>query len=253
MILEEFDESKKAVLNPEELISKIPEFPQVGVSCFSITLFNRIKEIFNPRKITETRIANMVIDIYEVTYNDKNIALYVSPVGASTCTAVYEDLIAMGLKKLVLFGTCGVLDRNIDDCSIIVPNVAIRDEGTSYHYMKPSDEVEVNITGKEKFESILQKHNYTYTEGKVWTTDAPYRETREKVKRRKEAGCICVDMECSAMAAVANFRGCEVFQFFYAADNLDSDNWDARSLGGNIKLDEKEKIALLSMEMAAIL
>ena len=50
----------------------------------------------------------------------------------------------MGINKLVIFGTCGVLDKNIKDLSIIVPNKAIRDEGTSYHYKKPSREIEIN-------------------------------------------------------------------------------------------------------------
>ena len=70
------------------------------------------------------------------------------------------------------------------------------------------------------------------------------------MKRRKDQGCICVDMECSAVAAVAQFREKEVFQFFYAADNLDADRWDMRSLDNRDKLDEKDKASLLAMELA---
>ena len=61
---------------------------------------------------------------------------------------------------------------------------------------------------------------------------------------------LVVDMECSAVAAVAQFREKEVFQFFYAADNLDADRWDMRSLDNRDKLDEKDKAALLAMELA---
>ena len=75
---------------------------------------------------------------------------------------------------------CGVLDRNIDDLAIIVPNVAVRDEGTSYHYAKASREIEVNEKYKDIFEEIIKENNISYIEGKVWTTDAPYRETRNK-------------------------------------------------------------------------
>ena len=87
-------------------------------------------------------------------------------------------------------------------------------------------------------------------EGKDWTTDAPYRETRDKVLKRKEQGCVCVDMECSAMSAVAKFRGKELFQFFYAADNLDGAKWDQRSLGNDELLSEKEKIIYLALDLA---
>lgn len=63
-------------------------------------------------------------------------------------------------------------------------------------------------------------------------------------------GCICVDMECSANAAVARFRGRELFQFFYAADNLDAEQWDIRSLGNDAKLMEKDRIAMIALELA---
>ena len=105
------------------------------------------------------------------------------------------------------------------------------------------------IYGKEDFIKILNDNNISYTEGKVWTIDAPYRETRAKVLKRKEQGCICVDMECSAINAVARFRNKELFQFFYAADNLDSAKWDQRSLSNGDKLEEKEKIISLALKL----
>lgn len=61
---------------------------------------------------------------------------------------------------------------------------------------------------------------------------------------------MCVDMECASCAAVAQFRGKEVLQFFYAADNLDSEEWDARSLSNNAMVEEKDRIALLALELA---
>lgn len=81
-------------------------------------------------------------------------------------------------------------------------------------------------------------------------TDTFYRETADKVKRRKVQGCICVDMECSANAAVAQFRGKDLIQFFNAADNLDSEEWDVRSLSNNDRLEEKDRIAAVALELA---
>lgn len=143
------------------------------------------------------------------------------------------------------------MDADIRDCSIIIPNAAVRDEGTSFHYAPASDEIKVNIKYQDEFIEILKRYKCTYTVGKVWTTDAIYRETREKVNKRKENGCICVDMECSAVAALAAFREKEVFHFFYAADNLDHDEWDARSVANSTNVLEKDRIALLAMELAA--
>ena len=154
------------------------------------------------------------------------------------------------MEKLVLFGTCGVLDRDIEATSIIIPTAALRDEGTSYHYLPASDEVEVNKETLPLFQSFLDSHKVSYQSGKVWTTDAPYRETIDKMKRRKEAGAICVDMECSAVAALAAFRGFELCHFFYAADHLSEEKWDIRTLSSHEDLDGKDRIAELAIQFA---
>lgn len=250
MILQQFDKNKNAILEPTQLEKKIDEFPKIGVTCFSKKLIDKYIELYNPKEISLISNANGKIPVYEVDYKGIKIAFFMSRVGAPACVVSYEEIIAMGIEKLIMFGTCGVLHKNIEDCSIIIPTSAIRDEGTSYHYLEESEEVLVNEKYTNAFETILEEHNYSHTKGKVWTTDAPYRETINKMNKRKEQGCVCVDMECSAMAAVAKFRNKDFFQFFYAADNLDSTNWEERSLGNDINLNEKEKIVLLAFELA---
>ncbi len=250
MLLKEFDSNKNAILNPFDMIQPIEDFPKITVSCFSHVTFDRLIKELHAVPFASTGTANMDIPVYKAIYEGIEIALFMSYVGAAGCIAVLEDIFAMGAEKIVLFGTCGVLNREIKDCSIIIPNVAIRDEGTSFHYAPAADEIQVNKKYQDAFIRILEQHNCSYTIGKVWTIDACYRETRDKVNRRKESGCICVDMECSAVAALADFRGKEVFQFFYAADNLDNEEWDARSLANSASLLEKDRIASLAMEMA---
>lgn len=253
MLLKEFDESQDAVFNPIDCVNPIKDFPKVAVSCFSEFTLNRLVKELKGVEIASFRTANMRVPIYKVTYKEIECVLFMSYVGAAGCVGGIEDVFAMGADKLVLFGTCGVLDGSIEDCSIIIPNAALRDEGTSFHYAKASDEIVVNPKYKEEFIDILNKEQCSYRIGKVWTTDAMYRETRKKVQRRKEQGCICVDMECSAVAALANFRKKEVFQFFYAADNLECEEWDVRSLANEDNPLEKDRIALLAMELAMIL
>ncbi len=250
MVLEEFDECKESTFDPFEVENVIPGFPKIGITCFSYKLISRYVERFKGEKIAEFHNGNGSIPIYKIKYKGQEIALFMSIVGAPACIVAYEELFAMGLEKIIIFGMCGVLDRNIDDLAIIVPNSAVRDEGTSYHYAKASREITVNEKYKDIFEGIIKENNIPYIEGKVWTTDAPYRETRRKVLKRKEEGCICVDMECASIFALAKFREKEIFQFFYAADNLDSTKWDPRSLGNDAKLNDKEKIIYLALELA---
>lgn len=156
----------------------------------------------------------------------------------------------MGVETIIMFGTCGVLEKSIEDCSIIIPNAAIRDEGTSYHYMPASDEIEVNPKYIPEFVSILKEFNTHYTIGKTWTTDAFYRETPKKMAKRIESGCISVEMECAAATAVAKFREKEFFEFFYAADNLAAEQWDKRSLSNEARVEEKDRVAILALELA---
>ena len=250
MILEEFDKNKKSTFNPEDVEEKIPNFPKIGITCFSKKLMDRYISTFDTEEISYISNANGHIPIYKMNYKGTDIALFMTPVGAPAATVAYEELLAKGLDKLIIFGTCGVLDNSIEDLAIIIPNSAIRDEGTSYHYKESSNEIKVNNKYKSEFIEILNKNNVSYTEGKVWTTDAPYRETRDKVIKRKEQDCICVDMECASINAVAEFRNKEIFQFFYAADNLDSVEWNQRSLSNDAKLSEKEKIIYLALELA---
>lgn len=250
MILEEFDHNRNAVINPEQIVERVKGMPKVAVTCFARETFERLLRAVKGEKIAESSCANMVIPIYKAYYNDVDIALFMSDVGAPMCVGIMEDLFAMGVEKVVVFGTCGVLDASIDDCAVIIPNRAVRDEGTSYHYVPPSDEIEVNAGYQDLLCNMLDEIGCSYHVGKVWTTDAFYRETPGKAAKRKAAGCICVDMECSALAALAQFRKKDIVQFFYAADNLDQEEWDKRGLGNDAKLPEKDKVAMLAMELA---
>ena len=250
MILTEFDPIKKAVINPEDFWQPVEGMPKVAVTCYASTTFERMLAQLETEQIASTSTANAVIPIYKTVYKGVEIALFMNGVGAPASAAMLEDVFLMGVEKVIVFGTCGVLQKDIDDCSIIIPDSAVRDEGTSYHYAPSSDEIKVNEKYMGTFTNLMDELHIKYTVGKTWSTDAIYRETVDKVKRRKERGCICVDMECSADAAVAQFREKDLIQFFYAADNLDAEQWDARSLSNHSKMEEKDRIAMIALELA---
>lgn len=250
IVLEEFDSEKTAVINPEDIVKKSDNFPKVAIACYSKILFDKIVLECEGKKIGE--LSNTVGKkiIYEIEYSNKKMAIFNIGAGAPMAATDIEDIHEMGAEKFVIFGNCGVLDKDIEDCSIIIPTEAIRDEGTSYHYMVPSRTVKVNEKYHQEFCNLLDEMGYSYTEGVTWTTDAFYRETRDKVKKRKNEGAKVVEMEASAIQAVCNFRGIDLLTFFYAGDNLDIPNWDKRSLAGDIKLDQKMGVAMIALEMA---
>ena len=249
-MLYDFDESKEAVINPSDMIEEVLNIPEVAIACFSKDLFEKIIEGGKCLPISEISNTNGKKTIYEIEYNGKRITLFMIGVGAPVAAGDLEDVHAMGVNKFIVFGNCGVLDRNIEDCGIIIPTEAIRDEGISYHYVKANDKIKVNKKYVSEFKEILDRFGYSYTEGITWTTDAFYRETRKKVESRVTMGAKCVEMECASLQAVADFREFDFFTFFYAGDNLDLPEWDKRSLSGDVKLDEKSRIAILALELA---
>ncbi len=250
MLLTQFDPAPHAVIDPNLTIDPIPNFPETVVSVFSHQLFRAIVTFLDGRKIGESHDVDGIWPVYEVFYKGKRFAMYKARLGAPACVGCFEEVIAMGAKRVVLLGGCGVLDRNIKDCGIIIPTRAIRDEGTSYHYAPAADFIDVNRRYRGEFQEVCREFGYPYVEGITWTTDAFFRETPAKIAARKEMGAICVEMECAAMQALCDFRGVEFFQFLYAGDNLDHSNWDPRSLSGEARLDDKQKIALLALEFA---
>lgn len=242
MLLTQYDFDRDAVINPDIVHQPVEGFPETVVSIFSHHLFKRVVELLDGKEIAQTKDVDGIWPVYEVKYQGHRFAMYKARLGAPACVGSFEDIIPMGAKRIILLGNCGVLDKRIDDCGIIIPTRAIRDEGTSYHYAPAADYIDVNTKYIDLFRSVLEEHGYPYVTGTTWTTDAFYRETRSKIESRKEMGAICVEMECAAMQAMCSFRGVEFFQFLYAADNLDSIKWDPRNLSGLARLDDKEKL-----------
>lgn len=229
-IFQQFYEDRNAFLNPCDITEEISDFPEVCITTFSESIIKNFVENNESKIIANLYSANGIIPVYEINYARKKMGLFLSRVGAPACAAGLEEIIALGAKKVIQFGCCGILNQSIADGKIIIPSSAVRDEGTSYHYVSGSEEISADNLSNEIAVQYLKRTNIPYIVGKVWTTDAIYRETPEAIAERKKQGCIAVEMECSASLAVAKFRNIPIIQFFYGADNLDSDKWEIRDL-----------------------
>jgi len=225
---EEFDYIEKAILEPDMLVSRIEGFPRFGISCFSKKLQDAILEKYDGKIINSFATEDGGVPIYEINYKGERIAFYLSRVGAPAVAMQMEEIFIMGLEKLMVMGSCGTLDSKIDFGRLIIPIAGIRDEGTSYHYAPAEQLIEMEPRVIEVITTTLEEFNYPYICGKTWTTDGLFRETKNRLEVRKKQGCIAVDMEYTAMQAVANFRGISFGQILYTEDNLDSDIWEER-------------------------
>lgn len=218
------------LFTPSDTTKRISNFPKICVSTFSEKIIQKFSSLQNTEKIAELYTANGMTPVYKIRYKNTDIAFYLSRVGAPACVAGFEEVVAMGAKKFVLFGSCGVLDDHKVKENIIIPVSAIRDEGTSYHYIEPSAEMEADARSIQILEQVLKRCGYSYIKGKTWTSDAIYRETIPAIRRRRQEGCLAVEMECASMLAVSQYRKIPFLQFLYGADNLSSDTWEIRDL-----------------------
>ena len=98
---------------PSDTTKKIEDFPKICVSTFSENIIQKFASLKNTEKIAELYTANGAVPVYKIRYKTHPIAFYMSRVGAPACAAGFEEIVAMGAKKFVLFGSCGVLDLSL--------------------------------------------------------------------------------------------------------------------------------------------
>ncbi|MFS9142941.1 nucleoside phosphorylase [Streptococcus infantis] len=230
MLLEEF-ENVPAVIEPTDrsLLSG-GEVCDTIILSFNGEILGRVKQIDGVYEGGYLTNLNGKLPWYIYEKDGSKVAVAMATIGAPMVVGLLEELKARGFKNFIVLGSCGVLDRSIQADKIILPSSALRDEGTSYHYAPASDEIAYDQSLLLTMEKALDKAGIEHIRTKSWTTDAFYRETAAKVKRRLAAGARVVDMEASAIMAWAQYRQANVYQFFYTADYVDHHNheWDAR-------------------------
>ena len=230
MLLEEF-ENTSAVIEPTDTsIRGGGETCNTLILSFNGEIIKRVAELENVYEGGALHNLNGRLPWYIYEESGVRVGVMLASIGASMIVGNLEELKAKGFQNFIVFGTCGVLDRSIAVDKIILPSSALRDEGTSYHYAPASDEISYHSELLLTMEEALDQAGIEHVRTKTWTTDAFYRETEAKVKRRLAAGAMVVDMEASAIMAWANFRQAKVYQFFYTADYVDhhKNEWDVR-------------------------
>ena len=224
----EFDNSKKAILEPSEHI--LPgDVPAHAVICFFAEVIQKVVQDFDGKVIFISQSEMGEHPVYEIKFEGSRLAFIHPGIGAPLAVGLMEEIIALGVKNFIACGGCGVLDKSLSVGKLLLPISAIRDEGTSYHYLPPSREIEMDHEVEDVLSCVLQAHDLPFIKIKTWTTDAIYRETANKVELYKDEGCLAVEMETAALMAVSRFRQVKFGQILYAGDAVMSEGWDGRS------------------------
>lgn len=145
-------------------------------------------------------------------------------IGAPMAVICLEKLIALGAKRIIVCGWCGSLCPDLGIGELVLPTWTICEEGTSGHYPVEGGS-ESSTALRLALKDFFAGTGVACKEGPVWTTDALYRETREKVDRYAAEGILAVDMECSALLQVAAFRRVELASVLMVSDLLWRNPW----------------------------
>ena len=225
--------SDQSLTSPEDWINQYRKAGRLNVSnlpkcCILTFQYMEAKDILESLGYRMREVDLSFGKAYIFEYKDVPICLFMLDIGAPIAGAELEVLLALGVEYAILTGGVGVLNSDIPRWTIVVPNKAIRDEGTSYHYEKPSPYAFPSSRLLRLIKEVLRKRVLRFVEGAVWTTDAFYRETSKKRETFMQGGAVCVDMEASALFSIAKFRGREVAAVFYAGDYVGEEGWDLR-------------------------
>ena len=224
----EFDDSSIAVIDVKKNINLNEPLPSKCVLSFFGEAVKNYVIINNCRQIGSLKLETFVLPIYEVVVRNEKVALMHALGSGPYAAGQIEKLFAMGCNKFMICGGCGVLEKGSRCGDIYVPVCAVRDEGTSYHYVSPSREIEMNLEVCGKICSYLSENSIPYQCVKTWTTDAMYRETVDMIELRKKENCRVVEMECASFLAVSQCKGVKIGQLLYAGDDLSDEQWDSR-------------------------
>ena len=223
----EYDTDRNPIIKPSDFLTKT--LPAKCVITFFRKELAQLVADQNLPVIGYLHSEVLDIPIYEYCTPAQKICITMPFSTAPGAAGTIEELRAMGCGQFIICGGAGSIKKDYKVGEIIVPVAAVRDEGTSYHYLEPSREVECHKETLDYVLSGLEKLGIPHTTGKTWTTDAMYRETPEMIELRRNEGCITVEMETAAFFAVSKYYDIPLAQLLYVGDDVSGEKWDTRN------------------------
>jgi len=182
-------------------------------------------------------------NLFVINQPESSFFLAGPAVGAPMAVMTLEKLIALGASKVVVLGWCGALSQSLHVGDILLPTWAVSEEGTSNHYpLHERPDSSENL--RTELKNILRSE-FRVQEGPIWTTDAPFRETRDKVTEYGGRGILGVDMEFAALNTVAAFRGIELAGAMLVSDELYRQEWQPSFLSKSFRKQTRRFFQLL--------
>lgn len=218
-----------ALVTPQEFLAyqkSLGNYPRIKppegiIICYSRSLMRYILKSHKTKKVK-----GFSGEMYVLKETGDRIAVIGNfGIGAPIVVTHIEELIAFGISKFISIGTAGALQKNLNLGDVVVCSKAIRDEGSSYHYLKPSKFSQPSQILTKQIARSLKKSKMKFRIGPTWTIDTPYRETVAEARHYQKEGVLTVEMEASALFAVAQYRQVQIGAIFTISDSLAELEW----------------------------
>ncbi len=189
---------------------------------FTAEDMNRMKaQVASARRVQRLFLSDVVLCDGE----GPSFALVGPVIGAPQAVLVLEKMIVLGVRRVIAYGWCGSIQPQVSIGDVVIPEGAHCDEGTSAHYPIPGAPAPCASLVQRLEAALRSSANLTVHKGSVWSTDAPYRETEEKVRFFQQKGVLAVEMEMSALFTVAAFRAIDLAGILVVSDDLSRFTW----------------------------
>jgi uridine phosphorylase len=165
-------------------------------------------------------------DLHVFSWKGREVGLIANAVGAAFAVLLAEQLFASGCRLLLSVTSAGQIAARLDLPCFVLIDRALRDEGTSYHYMAAADFSAADAPALARLEGAFDALPFRVTKGATWTTDAPYRETEAAIAAAAAAGILAVEMEAAALYAFAAARARPVICFAHVTNQMAQDEGD---------------------------
>lgn len=224
-------QSAESVLKAEDIVGyrrrlgRMPDLhaPRGALFCLERGLPRRMRW-----KIPVREAGSMNADLHETRRTATPVAILTNFGGGAPIVAeLAEELAVMGIRKMILMTWGGALQPDMKPGDIVVCNRAIRDEGTSQHYLPPAKYIEADSGLVEQLAAAIRKRGASCSIGATWTTDAPYRETRAEVQQYQSEGVLTVEMESAGLFTIGHVRSVQAASVVVVMDSLASYEWKA--------------------------
>jgi len=159
-------------------------------------------------------------DLYEFDQDGEHFGIIGCAVGASFAVLLAEQLFASGCRLLISMTSAGQIVEQRSPPYFILIDRALRDEGTSYHYLPPAEFAEADEELVQAAMSAFAAARQPMNRGASWTTDAPFRETAAAIECCRERNILAVEMEAAGLYAFARARRKPVLCFAHVTNQM---------------------------------